>query len=177
MRNRRQLKINIRYSWHNQQGVGLLEVLVAMLVLGVGMLGMMGLQSESIRYNHNAALRARAAMMASDMMDRIRVNEEHATTTTSYSTTVGTDTGDCTTSWPAACEGSGTNCSPAQLATWDIAQWKHQLSCQLPGGDGGISFTDEPAGRVYTITVQLQEMDTNDNPSGAPMTTTLRSML
>ena len=171
MRNGRQL------IHSGQNGVGLLEVLVAMLVLGVGMLGMMGLQSESIRYNHNAALRARAAMMASDMMDRIRANQEHAQTTSSYSVAIGTSTGDCTTSWPDTCEGSSKNCSPAQLASWDVAQWKHQLACQLSGGDGSISFADDPSGRIYTITVQLEEMRTEDNTAGTPMTTTIRSVL
>ncbi len=171
MRNRRQL------NRLNQGGVGLLEVLIAMLILGIGMLGMMGLQSESIRYNHNAALRARAAMMASDMMDRIRANEDHAQNSSSYTTTIGTATGDCTTDWPDTCEGSSKNCSPAQLAGWDIAQWKHQLACQLPAGDGAISFTDAPAGKIYTITVELEEMRTEGNTTGAPMTTTIRSVL
>ena len=44
---------------HSQRGVGLIEVLIAVLVLSFGMLGMVGLQTWSLRNNQSALERGR----------------------------------------------------------------------------------------------------------------------
>jgi type IV pilus assembly protein PilV len=57
-----------------QKGFTLLEVLVAMLVLSIGLLGLAGLMASSLRNNHSAYYRTQATWLAYDVIDRMRVN-------------------------------------------------------------------------------------------------------
>ena len=53
-------------------GFTLVEVMVAVLVLSVGLLGFAALQSRGLRLNHDALIRTQATFLANDMMDRMR---------------------------------------------------------------------------------------------------------
>ncbi|MGC4027471.1 MAG: type IV pilus modification protein PilV [Steroidobacteraceae bacterium] len=60
-----------------QAGVGLIEVLIAVLVLSIGMLGMAGLQTWALRNNQSASQRSLAVVQAyyiADVMRTDRVN-------------------------------------------------------------------------------------------------------
>src|SRR3546814_3969485 len=56
------------------EGFGLIEVLVSMLILGVGILGMIGLQLNALQFNQTAAFRSHATFLAYDIADRMRAN-------------------------------------------------------------------------------------------------------
>ncbi len=53
-----------------QSGFTLLEIMVAMLVLSIGLLGLAGLMTSSMRNNLSASHRTQATWMASDIIDR-----------------------------------------------------------------------------------------------------------
>ena len=55
-------------------GFTLIEVLIAMLVLAVGLLGLAGLQATSLKNNQSAYNRSQATQLAYDMADRMRAN-------------------------------------------------------------------------------------------------------
>ena len=57
-----------------QAGFSMTELLVAVLVMGVGVLGVTGLQLISLQNNQDALLRSEAVMLAYDMIDRVRAN-------------------------------------------------------------------------------------------------------
>lgn len=57
-----------------QQGISLIEVLVALLVMTLALLGAAALQLNSLKYTDSAARRTQASFVAYDMMDRIRAN-------------------------------------------------------------------------------------------------------
>ena len=57
-----------------QLGVSLLEVLIAVLVLAVGVLGAAQLQLAALRYNAGAAHATQASFIAYDMLDRLRIS-------------------------------------------------------------------------------------------------------
>lgn len=59
-----------------QQGVGLIEVLVAVAVLSIGLLGIGALQGVSMRNNNNAYFRTQATVMAGTIIDEIRANRQ-----------------------------------------------------------------------------------------------------
>jgi type IV pilus assembly protein PilV len=61
-----------------QSGFTLVEVLVAVVVLAVGLLGLAGLQVTSVRFNNSAYLRSQATNLAYDIADRIRANRSVA---------------------------------------------------------------------------------------------------
>jgi type IV pilus assembly protein PilV len=56
-----------------QQGIGLIEVMVTVLILATSLLAMAALQSRSLQHNHSAFLRSQANIIAYDIIDRIRI--------------------------------------------------------------------------------------------------------
>lgn len=59
---------------NRQRGVSLLEVLIAVLVLSVGLLGIAGLQTANLRNSQSAQQRTIAVVLATSMAERIRSN-------------------------------------------------------------------------------------------------------
>ncbi|MGA9223012.1 MAG: type IV pilus modification protein PilV, partial [Pseudomonas graminis] len=59
-----------------QQGTTLIEVLVALLVLAIGLLGAAALQLNALKYTDSSRLSSQASFIAYDMMDRIRANPD-----------------------------------------------------------------------------------------------------
>jgi len=57
-----------------QAGMALIEVLVAVLILGVGLLGAAAVQLNALRYTDSALMTSQASFIAYDMLDRIRAN-------------------------------------------------------------------------------------------------------
>ena len=51
-----------------------MEVLVAMLVLAIGLLGLASLQAQSLKFNHDSYVRSQSTILAAEMMDRMRAN-------------------------------------------------------------------------------------------------------
>ena len=124
-------------------GFTLLEVLIAVLVLSIGLLGLAGLQITSLKFNHSAYMRTAATNLAYDMTDRMRVNRGQALTG-AYD---GVDFPDP----PLACDPT---LIPDGSAAQDILTWRHALICALPAGTGSIERTD---GNLVTITVRWDD--------------------
>lgn len=55
-----------------QKGISLVEVLVAVLILGVGLLGLAGLQANALRNTQSAYLSTEASILAYDFLDQAR---------------------------------------------------------------------------------------------------------
>ncbi|WP_062268573.1 type IV pilus modification protein PilV [Endozoicomonas arenosclerae] len=144
-------------SKKHHKGVGLIEVMVALLVISVGVLGMAGLQTKSLQQNQFSYLRSQAVIIVNDMMDRIRANRTVAASGSEYvvNETQHVATGCTTNDFVNSCE-SGT-CSESQLATYDLQQWKFQMACQLPDATGSIAIENTTSGRVYVITLKFND--------------------
>lgn len=67
-------------SRSSQRGVGLIEVLVAVLVLAIGLLGIAGLQSSTLKNNQSAFERSQAVTLSYLMLDAMRANVSAART-------------------------------------------------------------------------------------------------
>lgn len=61
-----------------QRGVGLIEVLVAVLILSLGMLGMAGLQTRALKANQSSHARTQAVMLSYYMLDAMRADRATA---------------------------------------------------------------------------------------------------
>jgi len=59
---------------HRQRGVGLLEVMIAVLVLGVGVLGVLALQTVALRNTDSSAMSSQATVQVYAMFDLLRAN-------------------------------------------------------------------------------------------------------
>lgn len=62
------------WSKRAQEGMTLIEVLVALLLLGVALLGAAAVQLNALKYTDSARMTSQASFIAYDMMDRIRAN-------------------------------------------------------------------------------------------------------
>jgi len=62
------------WSKRAQEGMTLIEVLVALLILGVGLLGAAAIQLNALKYTDSSRMTSQASFIAYDMMDRIRAN-------------------------------------------------------------------------------------------------------
>ncbi len=117
-------------------GFTLLEVLIALLILSVGLLGLASLQTRGLAMGHNAYLRGQAVLLARDMAERIRANSNYVLTTAETGATEYTIDYDHT---PTSTDCSAASCTPVQLAQYDIDQWLTSLGSTLPMGAGQIS--------------------------------------
>ena len=114
-------------------GFSLIEVMVALFVLAVGMLGVNALQIQALQENSDNYWRAQAVILSQDLADRMRANTVGAAKG-SYRTTGGaTPGGNCVT---------GT-CTPAQIAGWDLLIWNTAITnAGLPAGQGTVICAD-----------------------------------
>ncbi|QIM51341.1 type IV pilus modification protein PilV [Hydrogenophaga crocea] len=67
-----------RSARSRQRGVGLIEVLVAVLVLSLGMLGMAGLQASALKAGQSSHARSQAVMLSYYMLDMLRTDRAGA---------------------------------------------------------------------------------------------------
>lgn len=110
------------YHRRRARGFTLLEVLIALLIFSLGLLGLAGLMVVSVKTNQSAYLRTQASFLAQSMADRMRAN---TAVINDYNGPYNEGTaGD------ASCE--ATACTPAQLAENDRAVWSQQLVTFLP---------------------------------------------
>lgn len=126
-----------------------MEVLIALLVLAIGLLGLAALQTIGIKLNQESYLRSQAVLIAYDIIDRIRANPV-AKTAGSYNSIATTDTFTA-----PACTGAGANCTTGDIATYDLASWKARIASTLPMGTGSISTN----GNRRTVTIGWRETD------------------
>lgn len=118
-----------------QHGAGLVEVAISLLVLSIGALGLGGLQITAKRMGHEAIQRTEAAALAMDLFERLRANR---VALPAYRTTAIGEAGGVQLAAPPVDCDSG-NCSPADLAAWDLWQWARALDGAATGaGAGGL---------------------------------------
>lgn len=127
-------------------GFTLIEVLVAVVVLSVGLLGLAGLQATSMRNNHDAYLTTQATYLANDMADRIRANA-NPTALAAYAAGNSAQNVTCYTAG---------GCSPTAMAGNDRFEWDTNLATFLPVGQGTVAR----AGTQFTLTVMWDELRT-----------------
>jgi len=120
-----------------QGGFSLIEVMIAVLVFSVGLLGIAGLLVIATSADHGAYQRTQVSYLAQNMADRMSANMSGvwagAYNSSSYPIT-GT---------PPNCTAG---CNAAQLAAYDQAQWSAQLNTFLPNPSATIQCINTGVG-------------------------------
>lgn len=99
----------------SQRGIGLIEVLVALLVLAIGILGFVALQYRAVEATSEANYRIQAINIARDLAERMRVNR-------SALSTYKTETSNATTQKQAGKSCLINTCTTTELADFDVAE-------------------------------------------------------
>jgi type IV pilus assembly protein PilV len=135
-----------------QAGMSMVEVLVALVIFAFGLLGAAGLQLASLKANQFSVSASAGVSLARDYGDMMRmmITDPNATGTVSLTTfLLDTDTAR-TGLTPAACNGTGATCSPADLAKAAIDDWVLRVrntndpKAGLNGGRAEICHTSDP---------------------------------
>ena len=117
-------------SRNSQHGFGLIEVLVALLILAIGLLGMASLQTASLQQTTGSQARTQAIFLAEDLVERIRANRPNRA---AYQ--LGEENAlNCDTEFTL---------DGASVVANDIREWRNSLACLLPGGNGEVTVNGE----------------------------------
>lgn len=110
-------------------GMSLIEMLVAVLVVGIGLMGVASLIVESVRNGHVALLRTQVINLVSDMQERIRANPGAGEAYACAFYSGGPSIRNCA---PSGAGAAGRNCTASELAEDDLAQWQSAVRLTLP---------------------------------------------
>ena len=138
-----------------QTGFSLIEVLVALVVVSIGILGLAGLQHTGVRNNHNALLHSQASFLAYEIADFMRSNRAGVQAknydTVAAPTPTPTTTVDC----------EANPCTAADVASYHLTKWYQDLAIALPNGNGSINCTNNSInctpGSSITIKISWSE--------------------
>jgi type IV pilus assembly protein PilV len=134
-----------RNSPKKQQGSSLLEVMVALLVLAVGLLGVLAMQVRSNQYGQSSYYYAQAVFLANDIADAMR-------TTPGISNGYGILFNDPIPS-AKTCDSVSISCSAGELRDWNLNKWLTNVARFLPDGKASI----ETIGDNTVITVRFND--------------------
>lgn len=142
-----------------QPGYSLLEVLIAIVITSVGLLGLAAMQAIGLQNNLSSYHSSQATVLAYDIADRIRANKiSVGNYLTDYMTLAqATEAG-----LSAGCKNAG-GCSADQLAKNDLIEWKTSLEAALPGAEGEITG---PVDDIYTITIKWNDNWNEEDDDG-----------
>lgn len=121
-------------------GMTLVEVLVAVVLISVGLLGVAALQVTSLRGNQESYARSQASVLAANILDRMRANQ------------IGFRAGNYTTDF----NGTGTE---GTLAEDDLTWWQTAIDQALPGGAANTAGRIQVNGNIVTVTVRWSERE------------------
>ncbi len=151
----------------SQRGFTLLEILIAIVIFSIGLLGIARLQIAGMRFTHGSQLRSTAVLQAETMADLMRANEYGMRNGNYNFLNQGTS---MPASAPFDC--ATVQCAADHRATYDLVTWNASNATVLPGGaeaagavcrdstpnDGtSADWACDDLGNIYAIKVQWLE--------------------
>lgn len=147
------------------QAFTLIEVLVALLVLSIGLLGLAALQNTALQFNTDSYQRTQATLLAYDILDRMRANSS-AVSAGNYDVATSSDAISKISTYDgckaSTCACGTSNCSAANLATYDLGKWyekQKELQGVPPSGTLKSPGTISRTGSQLTVTLRWIERD------------------
>lgn len=152
------------------RGFSLVEVMIALIIIAVGMLGIAKLEAVVLSNTSTSRVRALVALQAASLADTIHADRDFwngasgdwstnpltvtaaissgsatlsATNSSALSTALGSTT-DCTTA----------SCSPVSLAGYDVQQWATDFSAVVKNSNSTVTCSS--ASGAVTCTIQIQ---------------------
>lgn len=123
-----------------QKGFSLLESMIAIIVMVLGILGILGAQMKTLTDTQASVRRAQAIRLIGDLGERLQNNPDALGNLSTYTTSPKTSN-DC---------GSAV-CTPAELATYDIKQWRTNVTNTLPGSNVNIFLPQNSTNQLGVV--------------------------
>ncbi len=143
-------------------GFSLLEVLVAIVILSVGLLGIAGLQVKGLQVNHSSYMRTQATLLAYDMADRMRANITRQQDGSYKSGDYNMAT--TTPSQHTKCRDANGKCTEQEMAENDLFEWNQAIRALLPTGSD-CSEDSQFCGVVCRNTIPVETDSTPAAPN------------
>lgn len=139
----------------HSRGFSLIEVLVALVIIGVGMLGIAKIQALAYASTGTASLRSLAAIEASSLASAMRANRSYwSVTAAAAQQTIQITAATITSSTDGTLTGVSNclnvACTPAKLAAYDLQTWAASLNTLLPA-DSATVICVPPVLATYPI--------------------------
>jgi len=132
-----------------QTGVGMLEVLVALFVFGIGLLGATALAVQAYRLENRALVRARIGMLGADLAGRVRSNVAGLSDYGGLPAEHGCSSGVA----PARI------CTSAELAADDLWYFHTTLRSLAPTATASLSFDETRMPPTGSLSVEWSDGD------------------
>lgn len=145
-------------------GFSLVEVMVALIVVSVGLLGIAKMQALALASTSTAKMRSLASIEAAGLASTMRADRSYwaaltnnVTVNVANKVVTGATDPALTTAAPAQCAVvTDTPCTSAQIASQDLSDWAIAVGSALPNGTATISCNyDKTGANPVTCTIQL----------------------
>ena len=146
-------------------GMSLIEVLVALLVVALGMMGVASLILQSLRAGYVALTQTQAVNLVSDIEERIRANPNGGSAYHCAMYMGGPVERGCA---PDAGKGAGSNCTASELAEDDLARWQNAVRIALPAVGSDACAANVEALGVGAGGAEVFRISLGWQPPGAP---------
>lgn len=134
-----------------QTGVTLIESMVALVVAALGVLGIVGVQMRTLVDTQAGVSRGHAIRLIEDLAERIQNNPDSLNNLATY-TTAPSSSSDCTIG----------ACDPDALATFDIKEWRTNVTQALPGSQATV-FIPKGGSRQLGVLIGWPEKHYSQN--------------
>ncbi len=138
-------------------GLTLVEILVALVVLSIGLLGLAGLQTLSLKFNTSAFHRTQATALVYDFADRMRANRQAALAD------------EYTIAFQDPAPACGAPNLVGTIAQQDVSIWRNTLACRLPQSTGSVTRN----GNEFTLSIRWDDSQGQEAPMVFQVTTAL----
>jgi len=152
------------------RGFTLIEILIALVIFSIGLLGLAGMQLRGSEGTNMAYFRSQATLLAQDMAERMHANRPAVNFDNAYAAmnSDGICAGAAPVPFCASRDGvTGASCTPAEMARFDL----YTLACSaeqlLPAANISVDCNDaidtdaDPCtnGSPHTVTVTWNEIN------------------
>jgi len=155
---------------HKQLGISLIEVMVSVMILGLGLLGLAALQARSVILNQSSYYRSIAADLSSDLSDRIRANRTPflASSDADIPTPLPPDFSKCV---QKTTDNDEISCSiqdsgvQSYMVSNEMTNWNQYLRSQLPGATFTLTSAAGQSAGFYRYNLTINWIDNRSKTS------------